>query len=292
MLLHTTSAPTPARRSASRGFTLIELLVVIAIIAILIALLLPAVQQARAAARRTQCRNRLKQLTLAMHNYSDTYAGQLLPYKIDDTTEIAYQSGSGGTRGRIRYWFGTVNHAETDPTRQLDFADGFLAPYMETNHPAFQCPDLGEGQVDALRFDRLASGFAYNGHYIGPGISYDYSDWPNVAPKASPACYRFRDVQSTTQTIAFADSAVYNTWEHFPGKLLENWLLEPPTHTQPTVHFRHSEAANVAFVDGHVESRSMSFIPLPFWFTPDDVQQNRDHNLGFVGETDELYDRK
>ena len=93
-------------RRHKTGFTLIELLVVIAIIAILIALLLPAVQQAREAARRTQCRNNLKQIGLALHNYHDNF---------NVITPLAY--GDGG-----------INAQTSNPTWAWST---MILPYMD-----------------------------------------------------------------------------------------------------------------------------------------------------------------
>jgi prepilin-type N-terminal cleavage/methylation domain-containing protein/prepilin-type processing-associated H-X9-DG protein len=95
----------------TRGFTLIELLVVIAIIAVLIALLLPAVQSAREAARRAQCVNNLKQITLAIANYVDV--NQTTPlYEYRFATE---NTGANGTSGTHSWFCGIAAFMELMP---------------------------------------------------------------------------------------------------------------------------------------------------------------------------------
>ena len=92
-----------ARRQ--RAFTLIELLVVIAIIAVLIALLLPAVQQAREAARRSQCKNNLKQIGLALHNYHDVF----------NTLPIGNNNAIPGGGWGQSWWVGILPYIDQAP---------------------------------------------------------------------------------------------------------------------------------------------------------------------------------
>ena len=298
------SSKRASRSNRPRAFTLVELLVVVAIIAVLLALLLPAVQQARASARAMDCKSRLKQLTLALHNYADSYGGMLMPYKIDNAQHIDYITDGAGSPGEILYWFGKVDEAEPNPASQLDFSKGMLAPFIETNYEVFQCPEFGVNQVEQPRFGGMGSGYAYN-PYLGPGLEYDWSSWPAVSIRNLPMTYRFAEVQSTSKTIAFADSAKVGCTAFpcsDPANLVftGNWRLEPPSENFPTAHFRHGGTAHVAFLDGHVEPRALGWKEgLPTWLYPQEQQDKmREHQLGFVGQNlgdparqDEWYDR-
>jgi len=199
------------RSRSNRGFTLIELLVVIAIIAILIALLLPAVQQAREAARRTQCKNHLKQWGLALHNYHDV-AGQFPPSCINPGSNRSPEFVPPGMVRNTTGYLLLLPYLEQAPLyNQIDFnlptgpedwmgvgvgvagtatqdvLDGVVIPIQYCpSDPIYDSPHTGNatGVYASKEFTRVNYGFVHETSEYGDGAGRLWSANTSTARSA------------------------------------------------------------------------------------------------------------
>ena len=196
------SAPTVRKR----GFTLIELLVVIAIIAILIALLLPAVQQAREAARRSQCKNNLKQIGLALHNYNETHR-VFPPGFINDHGWLC-------NLFILPFMDQAPLYNKISPNRPMDLTNTTVLADVRTVLPAYLCPSSADPNP-AQNADNKVSGVAIGlSNYLGFNGNGDYRC--NSSAKPNGMFYhnsqtRIRDItDGLSNTFAFTERTTVN----------------------------------------------------------------------------------
>ncbi len=153
------------------AFTLVELLVVIAIIGVLVGLLLPAVQAAREAARRMQCSNHMKQISLACHNYQSTFKRFPPSALIDLSTTSTGNNGSWGVHGRILNYLEQGNVYEKV---DLSIAWDFQSAIHDLKIPVYACPsDPGSDQVRTFSDGRPSLYPTCYGFNFGRWFVYD-----------------------------------------------------------------------------------------------------------------------
>lgn len=192
----------------TRGFTLIELLVVIAIIAILIALLLPAVQQAREAARRSQCKNNLKQLALALHNYESTHrvfppGGLGYPYVWSAHAQLLPFVDQGNLQGLFNYDVPPLNAFNSGSFDATEVGNNDTA--ARTRIPLLVCPS-DKDVVPGADYAGISYPGCGGSGLNGSGTSDDGSISNADGVIYSQSRTRFRDVtDGTSNTVLFGE---------------------------------------------------------------------------------------
>jgi len=255
-----------ARINLRRGFTLIELLVVIAIIAILIALLLPAVQQAREAARRTQCKNNLKQLGLAMHNYHDasnSFPPGYISRNVNATDPASAETGAGFAWGSMVLSYLDQSSLQSQINFEGDAIDPANLALASNQLIAFRCPsdpgdelfvvDDGTASYD-LPTSNYVGVFGYGSVTMAPGN-------PNPAGLLYRNSHtRFRDVtDGTSNTMMIGERSARHQFETGMPSVDSNstWYAAIPNAVRPSGMMMMADEGSASLILGHVGQTMM-----------------------------------
>jgi len=252
-----------------RGFTLIELLVVVAITAVLISILLPALSRARDVGKRAVCLSNMHQMCVAIQAYLGNYNG-FFPPAVQDTF---------GTLSDTQYAWDFIRTWNT-ATDTWDYKPGLI--WDAWGNPAIQqCPSFtGPAMWEGDKY----TGYNYNTSYVG---------WAEPVGGWSPEEYiptaRITEIQRPDQCALFGDGQYGNNqankfmrapWENEREKDISNSVRQAGTQG-----FRHLKSTNVAFADGHTESRIDRHVE-----TYGFIKNYIGPDCGFLSDNNSLYD--